>query len=95
MKNLLAGWVLPGIILAVVPKCPACVVGYVWLLTGVGISVSVGASIRWGVIAFCCVMLCLAAIRLWIYRFSSPVAHADSRCCCERQEIELHQGELR
>jgi hypothetical protein len=51
----LAKWLVPGGILAFMPKCPACVVGYVALATGLGISVSAAASIR-ALIVFGCVV---------------------------------------
>ena len=44
-------WALPATVLALVPKCPACVAAYVLLATGVGVSVSTAAVIRTGVIA--------------------------------------------
>lgn len=44
-------WALPVTVLALVPKCPACVAAYVLLLTGVGLSFPVAAAIRWALIA--------------------------------------------
>src|SRR5687767_7991866 len=34
-----AGWVVPGAILAVLPKCPACVAGYL-AIAGIGVSMT-------------------------------------------------------
>lgn len=44
-------WGLPLAALALVPKCPACVAAYVLLFSGIGLSVSAAATVRWGIIA--------------------------------------------
>jgi hypothetical protein len=40
-------WALPIATLALVPKCPACVAGYVLLFTGIGVSLPVAGGMRW------------------------------------------------
>jgi len=47
----LAGWLLPGGLLVLMPKCPMCLAGYVAIFTGAGLSVAVARGLRMAVIA--------------------------------------------
>lgn len=65
-------WALPAAILALIPKCPGCVAAYVLLFTGVGLSMSVAAAVRWMLIVLCTGALLFLAIRAACRRFASP-----------------------
>lgn len=72
-QRALAGlpWVVPGSVLALMPKCPVCVAGYVAVGTGLGISVPQAMALRGGVLAVCGVWLgwvVLRTVRGWLRR---------------------------
>ncbi len=59
-----AGWILPGALLALLPKCPACLAVYIAVGTGIGISVSTATYLRMAL-----VVLCVAALAYLTARF--------------------------
>jgi uncharacterized RDD family membrane protein YckC len=53
-----ARWIVPGVVLAAMPKCPLCLAAYVALFTGFGISLA-AAKFAWWLVAISCVVILL------------------------------------
>ena len=57
-----SGWAASGALLVLMPKCPACLAGYVLLFTGVGLSFPAATAVRWSLIGLCvAIMVALGA----------------------------------
>jgi hypothetical protein len=57
-------WITPGVLLALIPKCPMCLAAYIALFTGLGLSFETAEWLRWIFIGLCVLALVyLAATR--------------------------------
>jgi hypothetical protein len=61
------GWMVPTAILALIPKCPACVAGYAVIGTSVGFSLSRFAQLRLAIIVLCVVSLFYLGTKSVVY----------------------------
>lgn len=59
------GLIAPGVMLALMPKCPVCLASYVAIATGIGLSVTAAANLR-----LLLVILCLGSLLFVTVKYS-------------------------
>ena len=74
----IAGSILPGAVLVLLPKCPLCLAAWLTVATGVGFSAAAAAWVRGTLVAFWVATLALAAAAI-IQRLAVEGAPASLR----------------
>lgn len=79
------GWLAPGALLALTPKCPMCLAAYIAVGTGLAIPLKIAASLRTG----------LLAIALAVLAYSAWRAFASARCVIAASTARSRASEVR
>ncbi len=58
-----AGYVAPTAVLVLLPKCPACIVAWLAIGTGIGVTVSTATYLRTSLLVLCVACLAYVAAR--------------------------------
>jgi hypothetical protein len=58
-----ARWIVPGAILAIVPKCPLCLAAYIAAGAGIGVSLTAATYMRLSLIILCAASLLVVTVR--------------------------------
>jgi hypothetical protein len=70
----ISGWVFLSAIVALLPKCPACLAADLAVLTGLGLSITTVTYLRWALLILCVASLLYVFVNL-IGRFKPVASH--------------------
>ncbi len=59
-----AGYVVPSAIMVLLPKCPACIVAYLAMGAGIGVTMTTAATLRVILLSLCVACLAVVTARL-------------------------------
>ena len=88
----IAGWIAPGAILALMPKCPVCLAAYVAVGTGLGLSLSTATHLRALLLVLCVASLLYLGVKR-LCRFVL-VKEALLRVKCHLPAIQTKENAL-
>jgi hypothetical protein len=58
-----AGWIIPGVMLALLPKCPLCLAAWLSLVLGIGITTAAATVLHVTLIILCLVIGTICLVR--------------------------------
>ena len=87
-----AAWAFPSVALALLPKCPMCILAYLAIGGGLGVSLSTAAHLRTALVWLCWSALAVLAVRVVIRFRSGKYSLATARQLLPRAQRETRRS---